>query len=57
MCNTWVCPSLQQIRKNHGLHGKAITIIVATEPGIARRANVVRSESGERLEPEIEIPA
>jgi hypothetical protein len=55
MCNSWSCHSLQRLRKNHDLHNKAITIIVAVEPGAARRANVVRSASGERLEPEIEI--
>jgi len=57
MCNTWICHSLQRIRKNHDLHGKTITIIVATEPGLARRVNVVRSATGERLEPEMEIPS
>ena len=57
MCNTWICHSLQQLRKNHVLHGKSITIIVATEPGVARRANVVRSDSGARVEQEVEIPS
>jgi len=42
---------------NQQLHHKPVTIIVALEPGTAIRANVVRSESGERLESEVEITA
>jgi hypothetical protein len=55
MCNSWICPSLQRIRKNHELRRKPVTIIVALEPGAAIRVNVVRSQTGERLEPEVEL--
>ena len=55
MCNTWKCHSLVSLQKKQQQNPTGITIIVASDAEAARRVNVVNSDTGARLEPEIEI--
>ena len=55
LCNTWDCSSLSQLNTVASIDPKPVTLIVASENGNPLRVRIVQSDSGQLLEPEVEI--
>ena len=56
-CNNRTCWEMRELQKQNCKQPVPVTIIIAAEADGVRRINVIDSQSGERLEPEIETGA